>query len=80
MGKGEKIGEHSASLTYYRDELYFNSIMLKMKRRTSLHSSIKVELTIQVLDLNMFIFNPGGTKAKLCDDNEGSMLFINYHN
>ena len=84
MGKGDKIGEHSASLTYGEEGIMhgFNSIMLKDKdgnpapcllNRSGIdYPSVGPE--------HAYLKESGRSKVGLYDDNEAVDAFINYLN
>ena len=79
MGKGEKIGEHSASLTYGEEGIMhgFNSIMLKDEKGEpapvhSIGSGIDYP---SVGPEHAFLKESGRTKVGLCNDNEAVDAF-----
>ncbi|MCG3701960.1 tryptophan synthase subunit beta [Aliarcobacter butzleri] len=79
MGKGEKIGEHSASLTYGEEGIMhgFNSIMLKDKDGNpapvySIGSGIDYP---SVGPEHAYLKETGRSKVGLCDDNEAVDAF-----
>ena len=79
MGKGEKIGEHSASLTYGEEGIMhgFNSIMLKDDKGEpapvhSIGSGIDYP---SVGPEHAFLKESGRTKVGLCNDNEAVDAF-----
>ncbi len=79
LGKGQKIGEHSASLTYGEEGIMhgFNSIMLKDKNGEpapvySIGSGIDYP---SVGPEHAFLKTQGRTKVGLCDDNEAVDAF-----
>ncbi|WP_368030571.1 tryptophan synthase subunit beta [Arcobacter sp. s6] len=79
MGKGEKIGEHSASLTYGEEGIMhgFNSIMLKDEKGEpapvhSIGSGIDYP---SVGPEHAYLKESGRTKVGLCDDNEAVDAF-----
>ncbi|AXH14964.1 tryptophan synthase subunit beta [Malaciobacter mytili] len=79
LGKGQKIGEHSASLTYGEEGVMhgFNSIMLKDKNGEpapvySIGSGIDYP---SVGPEHAFLKTEGRTKVGLCDDNEAVDAF-----
>ncbi|MCT7619109.1 tryptophan synthase subunit beta [Aliarcobacter butzleri] len=79
MGKGDKIGEHSASLTYGEEGIMhgFNSIMLKDKDGNpapvySIGSGIDYP---SVGPEHAYLKETGRSKVGLCDDNEAVDAF-----
>ena len=79
MGKGDKIGEHSASLTYGEEGIMhgFNSIMLKDEKGEpapvySIGSGIDYP---SVGPEHAFLKESGRTKVGLCNDNEAVDAF-----
>ena len=79
MGKGDKIGEHSASLTYGEEGIMhgFNSIMLKDDKGEpapvhSIGSGIDYP---SVGPEHAFLKESGRTKVGLCNDNEAVDAF-----
>ncbi len=79
MGKGDKIGEHSASLTYGEEGIMhgFNSIMLKDKDGNpapvySIGSGIDYP---SVGPEHAYLKESGRSKVGLCDDNEAVDAF-----
>ncbi|MDN5114373.1 tryptophan synthase subunit beta [Aliarcobacter butzleri] len=79
MGKGDKIGEHSASLTYGEEGIMhgFNSIMLKDKDGNpapvySIGSGIDYP---SVGPEHAYLKETGRSKVGLCDDNEAVDTF-----
>ena len=79
MGKGDKIGEHSASLTYGEEGIMhgFNSIMLKDKDGNpapvySIGSGIDYP---SVGPEHAYLKETGRSKIGLCDDNEAVDAF-----
>ncbi|MFY4742790.1 tryptophan synthase subunit beta [Aliarcobacter butzleri] len=79
MGKGDKIGEHSASLTYGEEGIMhgFNSIMLKDKDGKpapvySIGSGIDYP---SVGPEHAYLKETGRSKVGLCDDNEAVDAF-----
>ncbi|MFV0562099.1 tryptophan synthase subunit beta [Malaciobacter mytili] len=79
LGKGQKIGDHSASLTYGEEGVMhgFNSIMLKDKNGEpapvySIGSGIDYP---SVGPEHAFLKTEGRTKVGLCDDNEAVDAF-----
>ncbi|MFX4235646.1 tryptophan synthase subunit beta [Aliarcobacter butzleri] len=79
MGKGDKIGEHSASLTYGEEGIMhgFNSIMLKDKNGNpapvySIGSGIDYP---SVGPEHAYLKETGRSKVGLCDDNEAVDAF-----
>ena len=79
MGKGEKIGEHSATLTYGQEGIMhgFNSIMLKDKNGNpapvySIGSGIDYP---SVGPEHAYLKESGRSKVGLCDDNEAIDAF-----
>ena len=79
MGKGNKIGEHSASLTYGEEGIMhgFNSIMLKDEKGQpapvySIGSGIDYP---SVGPEHAYLKEIGRTKVGLCDDNEAVDAF-----
>jgi tryptophan synthase beta chain len=79
MGKGEKIGEHSATLTYGEEGIMhgFNSIMLKDKDGNpapvySIGSGIDYP---SVGPEHAYLKETGRSKVGLCDDNEAVDAF-----
>ncbi|MCG3667444.1 tryptophan synthase subunit beta [Aliarcobacter butzleri] len=79
MGKGDKIGEHSASLTYGEEGIMhgFNSIMLKDKDGNpapvySIGSGIDYP---SVGPEHAYLKETGRSKVGLCDDNEAVNAF-----
>ena len=79
MGKGDKIGEHSATLTYGEEGIMhgFNSIMLKDKNGNpapvySIGSGIDYP---SVGPEHAYLKESGRSKVGLCDDNEAVDAF-----
>jgi tryptophan synthase beta chain len=79
MGRGEKIGEHSATLTYGEEGIMhgFNSIMLKDEQGNpapvySIGSGIDYP---SVGPEHAYLKESGRTKIGLCDDNEAVDAF-----
>ncbi|MDD3054891.1 MAG: tryptophan synthase subunit beta [Aliarcobacter sp.] len=79
MGKGEKIGEHSATLTYGQEGIMhgFNSIMLKDENGNpapvySIGSGIDYP---SVGPEHAYLKESGRSKVGLCDDNEAVDAF-----
>ncbi|CAM3509648.1 tryptophan synthase subunit beta [Arcobacter aquimarinus] len=79
MGKGDKIGEHSASLTYGEEGIMhgFNSIMLKDEQGNpapvySIGSGIDYP---SVGPEHAYLKESGRSKVGLCDDNEAVDAF-----
>ena len=79
MGKGEKIGEHSATLTYGQEGIMhgFNSIMLKDKDGNpapvySIGSGIDYP---SVVPEHAYLKESGRSKVGLCNDNEAVDAF-----
>ncbi len=79
MGKGEKIGEHSASLTYGKEGIMhgFNSIMLKDEKEqpAAVHSIASGIDYPSVGPEHAYLKEIGRTKIGLCNDKEAIDAF-----